>query len=523
MRRTLLVAVAAAIVAVPIASAAPASAADARASGSWSMVPQSKDANDDGIIDGDGGVPSRAALSSQPSGDFVGAGNHVAQPNERLIGGSLSWYLTDRGFPVRLDACGSTGARYRWTARPVDGPATVLPWAPLEAGSCSRTVFLPEGRYDLVLEARAGGRGDRQVIRADVRNILVVALGDSYASGEGNPRNVKAWLREGGSFTPYWDDDACRRSARGGPAQAALLLEDSSPATSVTLVDVTCSGASVDAGVLGPQGAAGLASSQVERARALVGDRVVDLVTLSVGGNDVGFSSVLEACALSSDCPLARAGSGPLRAYPRIQDGVQAETGALAAKYRRIAACLGGDPCLLADGRTVPGIRLDGDSRVLPTLYPDITRRADGSACTYLTIDGAEFAWARQTILLPTPASPYAYPLSRGGTASLSVAQGSLNQQVAATAALPGWRPVTGTWAASGESVVGHGVCAGDQAWAFGATLLSSLPSASFHPNVAGQRVAARAIGAAMQAALAEATLADRGTLRVVALAISRR
>ncbi|MDO8309585.1 MAG: GDSL-type esterase/lipase family protein [Actinomycetota bacterium] len=523
MRRSLTVAVAAAIIAAPIGWAAPATAADARAEGSWSMVPQSKDANDDGIIDGDGGVPRRGALSSQPSADIVGAGNHVAQPNERLIGGSLSWYLTDRGFPVRLDACASTGARYRWTARPMSGPSTVLPWATLEAGACSRTAFLPEGAYELVLEVRAGGSRDREVIRADVRNILVVALGDSYASGEGNPRNVKAWLREGGSFTPYWDDDACHRSARGGPAQAALLLEESSPTTSVTLVDVTCSGASVDAGVLGPQRAAGQPTSQVERARAFVGDRVVDLVTLSVGGNDVGFTSVLEACALNSDCPLVRASSGPLRAYPRIQDGVQAETGALAAKYRRIAACLGGDPCLLADGRTVPGIRLDADSRVLPTLYPDITRRADGSACTYLTIDSAEFAWARQTILVPNPVSPYTYPLSRGGTVSLSVAQGSLNQQVAATTALPGWRPVIGTWSASGESAVGHGVCAGDEAWAFGATLLSSLPSASFHPNVTGQRVAASALTAAMLAALPDATRAGRGLLRVVALAISRR
>ena len=55
--------------------------------GTWSMVPQSKDANGDGFIDGDGGVPAAGALSLQPASTFVGAGNFVAQPNERLIGG----------------------------------------------------------------------------------------------------------------------------------------------------------------------------------------------------------------------------------------------------------------------------------------------------------------------------------------------------------------------------------------------------------------------------------------------------
>ena len=66
------------------------------AQGSWSMVPQSKDVNKDGFIDGDGGVPKSGAMSSNPSSTYVGAENFIAQPNERLIGGSLSWYLEDR-------------------------------------------------------------------------------------------------------------------------------------------------------------------------------------------------------------------------------------------------------------------------------------------------------------------------------------------------------------------------------------------------------------------------------------------
>lgn len=504
-RRGLVAIIAAAVVSVSFLLTAPPSvAATVNAVAQWSMVPLAKDANSDGYIDGDGGVPQRGALSATPSSTLVGAGNRVAQPNERLIDGSLSWYLSDRGFPVRLDACKSTGAQYRWTIRTLQGVAKTTPWRSLSRRHCATTVFLPEADYWLVLDVRSGSANDRATTPATVRNILVVALGDSYASGEGNPRNVDVWVRNGmaGSFEPYWDDDQCRRSARGAPAQAALLLERSSPSTSVTLVDVSCSGTTANQGILGPQLSASVARSQVEQVQAIVGSREVDLVTLSVGGNDVGFASVLEACALGTDCPVRAASRPPLSAYRTLQDGVQAEIGALAAKFQRIAACVGGASCVLADGRTVAPIALAPGGRILPTMYPDITRAADGRPCTYLTIASRDFAWARDTILSPTPVNPYAYPLARGGTASLSTARGSLNQQIAATASLPNWVPVAGTWSVSGDSSGGHGVCAGSQAWAFGVTILSTMPSASFHPNVTGQSVMAAAVANAMSAAI---------------------
>jgi lysophospholipase L1-like esterase len=484
-----------------LGTAGPAVAADRqpRAVASWSMVPQAKDANRDGVIDGDGGVPRRGALSSQPSAERVGAGNRVAQPNERLIDGVLSWYLAARGFPVRLDACGSSGDRARWTIAAPDGSRRTLPWASLGKRTCARTVTLPEGGYTVTLEVSTGGRTDRASLPVVSRNLLVVALGDSYASGEGNPRNVRSWLRVGGSFTPYWDDDACRRSVRGAPAQAALALERSDPHTSVTLLFLACSGATVDSGILGPQRGAGQSASQVEQASRILGGRAADLVTVSIGGNDVGFGSILQTCALSSDCPLARPAGGVLAGYPTVNAGVQAQTALLGAALDRVARCLGGTACVLADGRAVPGIALASTARVLPTLYPDITRGADGGPCTYLSIPAADFAWARATLLTPTPTPTYAYSLAGGGTAVVSVANGSLNQQVAASSRLPGWTPVVGTWSASADTGIGHGVCAGDAAWAYGFTGFTALPSASFHPNPAGQAAMAQAIAAAMQ------------------------
>ncbi len=313
------------------ADAAVAADVPPQAVGSWSMVPQTKDANGDGAIDGDGGVPRRGALSSQPSPERVGAGNRIAQPNERLIDGTLSWYLSERGFPVRLDACDSRGDRARWTITAADGSRRTLPWSRLGARTCSRIVTLGEGAYTAELQVASGARTDRRSFPVVVRNLLVVALGDSYASGEGNPRNVRSWLRGGGSFTPYWDDDACRRSVRGAPAQAALALERSDPRTSVTLVYVACSGATVDSGILAPQSGAGQSESQVEQAARILGGRAADLVTVSIGGNDVGFGSILQTCALTSDCPLARPSGGILARYGTVNGGVQAQTAGLGA------------------------------------------------------------------------------------------------------------------------------------------------------------------------------------------------
>ena len=81
-----IVAIGATLAGPVLLGASPAAGTDVRSIAHWSMVPQSKDTNDDGIIDGDGGVPRHDALGLSPSPVFEGAGNHIAQPNERLIG-----------------------------------------------------------------------------------------------------------------------------------------------------------------------------------------------------------------------------------------------------------------------------------------------------------------------------------------------------------------------------------------------------------------------------------------------------
>jgi len=470
--------------------------------GAWSMVPMSKDADGDGFIDGDGGVPKRGALSASPSPRFVGADNFIAQPHERLIGGALSWHLNPRGYPVRLDACDSRGSTYRW--RIFQGDRLVRSTKPrkLTARKCSTTVMLPEGTYRLELEVRSGATTASTKLTAAVDNILFVSMGDSYASGEGNPRNVGAFLAQGAAgFTPYWDSDPCNRSTHGAPAQAALRLEKASPKTSVTFVYVACTGATVTAGILGAQRANGQDSSQIEQAGAIIGDRTIDVLTLSIGGNDVGFTSILSACALAQNCPLAKAPFGSLASFPSVQEGVQTRTAGLPAAFDRIARCLTGPTCVLADGRAIAPLRVANAGRVVPTLYPDITRSASGASCTYLTITDADFAWARDTMLTPAATNPFPYRTEQGSTVNLTTNAGTLNGTLLTTNRL-GWSPAVGTWGASGESKVGRGVCAGDDAWVFGVTGLVGFTSGSFHPNPQGQQAMGKQIAAAVASVL---------------------
>lgn len=465
----------------PHAQARPAPAAI----GTWTLEPQSKDANGDGFIDGDGGVPRRGALSIDPSSTYVGAGNRIAQPNERLIDGHLSWYLPRKGYTVNLDACESRGTAHEWTIRKSGRVITRTKSAPLRRSSCVQSVVLKEGRYTFTLSVTGSGRTRKASYPAQVKGLTILSLGDSYASGEGNPRNIGAWLglrNPIAAFTPYWDDANCRRSTRAAPAQAALALEESDPRTPVTFVHLACSGATIANGVLGPQSASGQPGSQIDQARKTLRGHRVDAVLLSIGGNDIGFTTLLENCLLNANCPLRPVTTGPLAGYATTQGGVQSVLGQLGAAYQSVSNAIAS---------------IAPDAPIFITMYPDITRNASGAPCTYLTMTPSDFAWARETILTPTPAPNYPYRTTSNQTITFPLANGTLNAQIAATAQI-GFRPVTGSWSASGESQTGHGICAGRQSWVLPVNINGNIRGA-FHPNPDGQVAIAKAIEAELR------------------------
>ena len=186
------------------------------------------------------------------------------------------------------------------------------------------------------------------ITEAKVKDLLIAGLGDSFASGEGNPNQPVAFseTRRFRNFYPLrrqndagggaqWTDELCHRSLYGQLLRAALQIAVENPQASVTYLDYTCSGASISEGILGPQTyvervasnersaqlaahevAGGAKDSQLYRLmRELCRDtpdvkhgiptcpgnnfrRSLDFLLLSVGGNDIGFSNIVAWASL---------------------------------------------------------------------------------------------------------------------------------------------------------------------------------------------------------------------------------
>ena len=128
-----------------------------------------------------------------------------------------------------------------------------------------------------------------------------------------------------------WQDRRCHRSANAGAALAAKELEEIDPRTSVTLIHVACTGGMILQGVLDTYvGADDERESralpplppQVHQAAQLIGDREIDIVHFSVGGNDVNFAPMIFSCVLRVDCSQANPDDDPVVAARVAADTV---------------------------------------------------------------------------------------------------------------------------------------------------------------------------------------------------------
>jgi lysophospholipase L1-like esterase len=191
---------------------------------------------------------------------------------------------------------------------------------------------LQEGEYTVTLTVE-GHFGDEHIAmnslskKIKVIDMLIVSIGDSYASGEGNPE--MAWVvgyPDGPpKFEPVWADDGVssgipvfpnvstsvgkdhyrsHRSTLAGPAQAALAIERAQPHSSVTFVSTAASGATINEGLLNKYDGAEDPfqledmDAQIDQIKDLVGNRTIDYLFISVGGNDVGFSNIITSLIL---------------------------------------------------------------------------------------------------------------------------------------------------------------------------------------------------------------------------------
>ncbi|WP_328672299.1 SGNH/GDSL hydrolase family protein [Streptomyces sp. NBC_00328] len=174
-----------------------------------------------------------------------------------------------------------------------------------------------------------------------------VALGDSYAAGTGlSPQTNAECKRASGSY-PSWIADTYK------PA---------------VFKDVTCSGATTRS-LWNKEGSA------APQVNALTTD--TDLVTVTLGGNDLGFSDVLTTCVLAG---LTTREGTPCR--DKAASGVEAGFAKLNTRL----------PDMLTDIK-----RRSPNARVVVVGYPN-PFPADGSACgSSVPVTKGDVAWLHQT------------------------------------------------------------------------------------------------------------------------------
>ncbi|WP_035644750.1 hypothetical protein [Bradyrhizobium sp. ORS 285] len=256
-------------------------------------------------------------------------------------------YLTpiDHPITVRLTGPVPVGATCAWSFDDGDGPQT-------STFDCAEPVNL-RVRYGRETVARVdvtSPEGTRQVSTGiQVRDVLIAGLGDSIASGEGNPDRPIALADEGFCFRSYlggptaqyyrpsragfkggraceapdtlqnwqkhsavWLNAACHRSLYSYQTRTALALAVRYPHVAVTYLPLACTGATIADGLFGSQRAreclpgrsqttcAGGVNGQLGELReALTAaqrrqpDRRLDLVLLSIGANDINFSGLV--------------------------------------------------------------------------------------------------------------------------------------------------------------------------------------------------------------------------------------
>ena len=189
----------------------------------------------------------------------------------------------------------------------------------------------------------------RVATEIEVRDIFIAGLGDSIASGEGNPDRPIALSDEGFCFRSYlgtasaqyyrpsragykggraceapdslqvwqrqsalWFNSACHRSLYSYQTRTALALAVRYPHIAVTYLPLACTGATIADGLFGAQRARECpptksapparapstrnwpnCAKRVTAAKRRQPDRKLDLVLLSIGANDINFSGLV--------------------------------------------------------------------------------------------------------------------------------------------------------------------------------------------------------------------------------------
>lgn len=369
-------------------------------------------------------------------------------------------YVNPASWMVDFDACTPAavpGSTFEWQ---IDGQAQPNP----NPTACKFShPFTAQKTYPVKLTMTAPD-GQISIAETDVtvKDLLIVSIGDSFASGQGNPD-----IQKKGSTPAKWVDKVCARSANAGPAQAALSIEQADAHTSVTFISFACTGAEITAGLIGTQvrGSTTLAP-QIEKVREAVSKRGrIDALMISVGGNDAGFADLVARCILQFDCSTDQG----------TQEKLQTGLATLQPRY-------------LALNDKIKSLQPITIMKVFITEYGDLVRDENGEVChrsppfdLLVGIRTKEARWASESV----------------------IRQG-LNARVKVAADAFGWTYVGGI----ADKFVNHGYCSKER-WvrtfteakhlqgtdnkctahsftSFGGIKDCIISSGSVHPNVGG-------------------------------------
>ncbi|TNE36238.1 MAG: hypothetical protein EP347_11645 [Alphaproteobacteria bacterium] len=251
------------------------------------------------------------------------------------------------------------------------------------------------GTYKVTYRLRAGQSWSRSYVQEiKVRDYLIVSIGDSVSSGEGNPdapaKLIGTYLC--GSilkpadadtmsfaeiqaqcellsaekdlskshpnaialYTPAgWVDDSCHRSKNNFAALYAKELERNDPHSSVTFLSFACSGAKITSGILGPY--AGVEGSerptpmpgQLDQVKQTVGSRWIDSMLVTAGANDLDWDGILKKCV--EDYPLTAFMANICGGSTDVGDSLSTRLDGLETAYCRFFGKLSGrNSCLKA-------------------------------------------------------------------------------------------------------------------------------------------------------------------------------
>jgi lysophospholipase L1-like esterase len=257
----------------------------------------------------------------------------------------------------------------------------------------------------------------------------LLALGDSYSSGEG------AGDYEPGTNTP---SNGCHRSRSAWPALFARERRLQA------LPSLACSGATVTDVLTGRK------HGETERQRSQLGRiaRSPDVLTITIGGNDLGFRSVLERC-MAVNC-IHRGADDPLDAK------IDALALRLPDVYRAIQAAAPGGRVVVVD---------------YPRLFPDSDPSDPTPNC------------AAEGLISPAEGNYLNRKVERADVAILDAAREAGVDAIDVSNALEG-----GQLSCSGKQYLNH------------ASPQLKVLSGSFHPNADGQERLARVVSAHLAA-----------------------